>query len=407
MPRQDSIQGSGGFQVTPEMEEIIRQPGYLSEARRGQRLRALYQQNSAGIEVDLLGNSRAPASSESSRAWPRPDLTGTEMPYKFGYATLVVTGSERVTQGPASCDHIGTLRYLLSCGAPPNKEDIVGYTALHHLAINAVLGRLLLDNGADVNHRNRYGEVPIFGAFQNNQVGAVELLMEFGADLSISDADGTVPADFFVKCGPRVTAAVTKWLRKRSGEEAPMDEKKCDECGATDAALKICAKCHSARYCSTACQRAHWPAHKRTCQPFSAANTVTARPCYATIGNLMPTADFTRQLLGIRTDPTPAHHHNSGRAPRVRQDQPKAMVVKVQVPWAETAGSGGDLLVYNKRRDFVCTLRRADGAAAYARIVDVVHARGVGGAKAYFAAELKARDELVVKVGEVLAEQPF
>jgi hypothetical protein len=30
-----------------------------------------------------------------------------------------------------------------------------------------------------------------------------------------------------------------------------------------------------------------------------------------------------------------------------------------------------------------------------------------GGAKAYFAAELKSKDELVVKVSEVLAEQPF
>jgi hypothetical protein len=31
----------------------------------------------------------------------------------------------------------------------------------------------------------------------------------------------------------------------------------------------------------------------------------------------------------------------------------------------------------------------------------------VGGAKAYFAAELKSKDELLVKVSEVLAEQPF
>lgn len=65
------------------------------------------------------------------------------------------------------------------------------------------------------------------------------------------------------------------------------------------------------------------------------------------------------------------------------------------------------LMVYNKKRDFVCMIMKHGNEAGYRRICDVIRTRGVGGMKAYFAAELKKEDELVVKVGEVLAEQPF
>lgn len=101
-----------------------------------------------------------------------PDLTGTETPYKFGYATIVVSGAQRVeivqpSGTTTKPDHISVLKYLLSCGTPPDVEDIVGYTALHHATMNANakldLARTLLEKGADVNHRNKYGEVPLFG----------------------------------------------------------------------------------------------------------------------------------------------------------------------------------------------------------------------------------------------------
>lgn len=37
-------------------------------------------------------------------------------------------------------------------------------------------------------------------------------------------------------------------------------------CGATSVKLSACAKCGVARYCSQACQRAEWPAHKPQCR---------------------------------------------------------------------------------------------------------------------------------------------
>lgn len=80
------------------------------------------------------------------------------------------------------------------------------------------------------------------------------------------------------------------------------------------------------------------------------------------------------------------------------------MVIKVQVPFDN---SKIPLLLYNKSRDFTCTISCENGAEQYEQVAQVVRAKGVGGAKAYFAAELKRKDELVIKIGEVVAEQPF
>jgi hypothetical protein len=43
----------------------------------------------------------------------------------------------------------------------------------------------------------------------------------------------------------------------------------CDNCskvGTSEEPLAQCSRCKSARYCSAACQKAHWPRHKVACQ---------------------------------------------------------------------------------------------------------------------------------------------
>lgn len=82
------------------------------------------------------------------------------------------------------------------------------------------------------------------------------------------------------------------------------------------------------------------------------------------------------------------------------------MPVDSFAPTASSVGFGG-LLIYNKKKDFMCTISRNGNANAYDEIVRTVRSKGVGGVKAYFAAELRSRDELVVKISEPLAEQPF
>lgn len=421
----DASTGStGGLRVTPEMQQILHQSDkFLSTERGGQKLRGLYVQQSLELDAKKLSAfglccfvgdlTEARRQIEAGNA---PHLEGTETPFKFGYATLVVSGAQRVTRvtGPMM-QHSDLLKYLISRGLPVDVPDIVGFTALAHAVMNQFpqvdLARVLLEAGANVNYQNRYGEVALFGAFQHNNTTAIDLLCEFGADLDIKEADGISPMSFYLQCGPQVTATIRKWINKRSGDKAPRVEKKCDNCGKDDLGLKNCAKCRVARYCSVECQRAAWPIHKKTCQPFSASNTITIKPFYETHGLIAPTSTFTRNAFGIPTPPIPSSHQRSAHIPKGLLSESKNLVIKVQVPLnlstGTTGASRGNLLIYSKKRDFVCAVRRSDGPTAYDRISNVIRTRGVGGAKAYFAAELKSKDELVVKVSEVLAEQPF
>ncbi|OCH89380.1 ankyrin [Obba rivulosa] len=416
------MQGSGGLVLTAEMKAILRQPGFVKEREDGQRLRNLYQDLSMHFHPMLLNEFALACFAgafqsvkemiETGRA---PDLRGTETPFKHGYISLVIFGAQRTVSGPPGTDHAATLKYLLEAGAPPDVEDVVGHTALQHASMHATeLGfvRSLLRYGANVDHRNRYGETALSFACRANQPEIIELLMEAGANMDIPDADGVAPSHFYIACGPKVTAAVRKWQRRRMGEKAAFEEKKCDGCSVKVQSLKWCARCKAARYCSATCQRAHWRIHKANCHPLDASNTVTIRPRYGGFTTLFSTSEFVRKGLGIPIQESSSSRQPSMRAPRLDPDEAKGMTIKVQVPYGPDVSpsspqSQGSLLLYNKKRNFTCQVYREDEPAAYDRIVHVVRTKGVGGAKAYFPAELKSEDKLVIKIGEVLAEQPF
>ncbi|KAF7293239.1 hypothetical protein HMN09_01202100 [Mycena chlorophos] len=440
---------SGGLTVSPEMEAILSKPGLLTVEQGGQVLRDLYRDESENLDILLLSPfaiavfiGHYEAVKLAIEDGSAPDLSTTETAFRTGYASLVILGSQRVERGPlGSCRHVETLEYLFSQGLPPDVEDIVGYTALHHAASSPYvcdeLTRCLILYGANVNHRNRYGEIALLGAMQLNLISTINILMDNGADLDIPDADGWTARKHFMSCGPQVTAAITSWIRKRSGEVAPPHSKKCcDTCSKPPAhgePLKLCAQCRIARYCSQRCQKADWPKHKSHCTPFSATNSVTLIPHYKTYSWSLPAAEFTRTALGYPTRASAwseSRRRTSAMPPQFDCDdddvdsessgsstssslRPKNIVVKIQIPFVpgesqqQSALEVGDLLVYNHKRDFACAIRRVDAPGAYDRLVDVVRKRGVGGAKAYLSAVLEKKDRLVVKISEVLAEQPW
>ncbi|KAJ7747686.1 ankyrin [Mycena maculata] len=404
------------------MTDILARPGYISSDKGGQKLRELYRGESINLNPLVLSPFALSVFTgdfdlvkEAVEKGSAPDLIGSETPFKTGYASLVVLGAQRVQDGPpGSLRHIETLKYLFSKGLPPDVEDIVGFTALHHATTSPVpkedLTRCLLEHGANVNHRNRYGEIDflcctisLLGAMQLNLIPTIDILMEYDADLDLADADGWTARKHFLSCGPQVTATVTKWIRKRTGEAAPRAGKSCDACGVAAPSLKNCGRCRIARYCSTACQTRHWPR--------SPSNTVTLKPYYESYGNTIPTADFTREFMGYPTQASSWSNNRTRAAhtPKNLDREAKTLVLKVQVPYTGNPQirSTGDLLLYTKKRDFACTIRRSDAPTEYDRISEVVRTKGVGGAKAYFAAELESKEKLVVKVSEVLAEQPW
>jgi len=423
---------SNGLQVSEEMRSILsRNPGFISSDSGGQRLAELYVDGSANFNVMQLsefglacfvGQLDAVQSMVESRS--PPDLAGHETPYQHGYASLVVFGAQRIVEGPLSSGKWNdVLNYLLSKGMPPDASDIMGYTALDHATMHSIsrkldLARILLSSPhsggpANPNHQNRRGMVSIFAPMMHDTVDAVDLLMEYGADLEIPDADGQKPSALYVSCGPKVTATVLKWIRMRKGEDALLDAKKCGnpQCldvskASADVGLKYCARCKTIRYCSVHCQRTHWPQHKVTCSPFSTSAQVTLKPHYHTeyVGLFSPSA-VARNLQQIPTEPVPTAHSRASHVPKgfsKDSPKPKSLVIKVQVPLGN-----GALLVYTKKRDLVCMIRKEDNLTDYDKITAVVKSKGVKGLKAYFAAELRSKDELVVKVDNVLAEQPF
>ncbi|KAF7313285.1 hypothetical protein MKEN_01016000 [Mycena kentingensis (nom. inval.)] len=419
---------SGGLTVSPEMSAILAKPGLLTVEQGGQDLRDMYRKEISNLNVFLLAPfamtvfighlDLVQAAIENGSA---PALSSTETPFQLSYASLLILGSQRYKRGPVgSGRHLETLTYMFAHGLPKIAlPDLLGYTALHHATSSPyatdALTRCLISNGADVNARNRFGEIPLLAAMQLNLISTIDILMENGASLDIPEADGWTARRHYIACGPQVTAAVSRWIRRRAGEEAPLSRKCCDTCNKAPSPgepLKACAQCRIARYCSQPCQKTAWPAHKRTCTPFTPANTVTLTPHYKTYSWSLPTAELTRTALGYptraaawseskrRTSAMPAQFEVDPDLDADSTRRGKNIIIKVQVPFVPDT-------VYDRRRAFACAIRRQDEPGAYDALVEVVHQRGVGGAKAYLSAVLERKDRLVVKISEVLAEQPW
>ncbi|KAI0041535.1 ankyrin [Auriscalpium vulgare] len=393
------------LQVTPRTQTLLSIEGFLRTDNGGYELRDLYNAQTARFNLSKLDlfalvcyTGMVSEVSKAVRNGSAPRLDGTATPFEFGYATLVIAGSQRLAEGPpGSGYHVDTLKFLLAHGCPPDVPDICRCIALEHACMipstKPALISTLLAHGAAPNHQDIYGRTAMWGAMMCHSAKTVDMLMEYGADLAIRDADGRHFSEIYVTYGPETAAVVRKWLRARAGETAPRESKECAACSKTHGSLKQCARCHSVLYCSSECQRWHWQMHKPLCQAFSSDNTVTLTPIYSGA----PVASIiAHKMTPPLRPPTEAS----------AVTYPKSVIVKIQISAADSP-----FLIYTKKRDFLCYARREDDPAAYERVVAAMKAKGVSGPggtwKGYFAAELKSADQLVVKVSELLADQPF
>ncbi|KZV63781.1 hypothetical protein PENSPDRAFT_657035 [Peniophora sp. CONT] len=424
-----------GSMVTPRMRTLIKKAGsgFLTDEAGGKELRVLYQRNSSKLYAQkaafgdfahacYCGDEEYVTSAILTGRAPPLDTTVSE--YELGLATLIVFGAHNLRPlGRAETEkektrHLRVLKFLLANGLPPDVPDIVRGTALGYAVMKVddkmpALIHALIAGGANVNNQCIYGSTPLSDAMLVGQAHIVDILMEAGARLDLPDANGTTCMDTYVNYGPQVTAVVGKWLRRRAGAGQTLLENACSNCGKLGdekAELMRCSSCRAVLYCSTACQRAQWQSHKKTCKALSSGeDAVTLKPFYQESSDfgLQPAAAAYREsVLGMH-EVIPHSHLPTAHQPK---KFPKSLLVKIQVPYSgsptNAAVPGGNFMVYSKGRDFVAQIRREDAPAGYDQMFEVISTKGPGGAKGYFLAELKSATELVVKT-QILAEQPF
>ena len=108
-------------------------------------------------------------------------------------------------------------RSLIEAGADINKRTKYGTTPLH-MAVGANLksiANLLIENGADVNAQNNWGWTPLFNAVYRDKE-MVELLLTKGANVNVKDGNGRTPLWYAVKNN---RTEIAELLRKHSAKE--------------------------------------------------------------------------------------------------------------------------------------------------------------------------------------------
>ena len=98
----------------------------------------------------------------------------------------------------ASDGGVSLVESLLQAGVPVDCVDHqLDLTALFPAALlnKTDVIRLLLQKGADVNKRDRYGNTPVHWAASGNSTEAIAILIEHGASINITNDKGDKPID--------------------------------------------------------------------------------------------------------------------------------------------------------------------------------------------------------------------
>ncbi|KAJ2558954.1 hypothetical protein EV175_000570 [Coemansia sp. RSA 1933] len=96
-------------------------------------------------------------------------------------------------------DHGACLRFLGEIGVAVDAADVGGFTAFMRASQTCHsrldLASVLLELGASVNHRSRFGGVALHEALMAQDRKAVSFLLRNGASMDIRDNDGVSPRD--------------------------------------------------------------------------------------------------------------------------------------------------------------------------------------------------------------------
>jgi ankyrin repeat protein len=192
-------------------------------------------------------------------------------------------------------------------GVDASNEIVSGRTPLMSACLSAryVEAKMLLKAGASRYAKDSDGDCPLYFCMMGTSMACLQLLLgtapnwHYTAE-QLSDASSGLPmlaialmcgsadacklliaagADTHAKLrheGALVGYAdfARRWSPERpelaalfdpGAVQEPITPPCCANCQKSGIKLRACSKCHAAQYCSTACQTAHWQAHKAAC----------------------------------------------------------------------------------------------------------------------------------------------
>jgi len=125
--------------------------------------------------------------------------------------------------------HVEVAKLLLEHGADLNAKNKYGWTPLHYAALNGRVDIVatLLEHGADPNVQDKFGRTPLHLAASEGRVDVVRLLLERGADPTVKDKDGDTPLDIARRRGHREVVSlieefhIEEWLGRGGGPSRP------------------------------------------------------------------------------------------------------------------------------------------------------------------------------------------
>ena len=112
---------------------------------------------------------------------------------------------------------------LIENGANVNAKDKNGTTPLHVAAsANAQeIAKLLIDRGAGVNTKDKEGWTPLLSAAQENAQEVAKLLIEHGAEVNAKENDGNTPMDLVIFKENGGMQSILRQYGGRSGRPSP------------------------------------------------------------------------------------------------------------------------------------------------------------------------------------------